>query len=163
MNDRRTFHMLLMAGAVLSSLAVSPLAAQQDSTLDKAGKIASQPARDVGVAKTKVPPILQKAVENPYSRTATKTCHQISTEIAALSEELGPDFGTSQKEDRAGKLAEAGGQTVVNSLIPFRGVVREVTGAASADRRLDDAIRAGFARRGYLRGLQTARGCARNP
>jgi len=48
---------------------------------------------------------------------------------------------------------------VVNSLIPLRGLVREVSGAAPADRRLEAAIDAGLARRGYLRGLAVSRGC----
>ena len=160
MKDHRTFRAFLIAGAVLISLAARPITvAAQDSTLDKAGRIASQPARDVGAAKTKIPPILQAAAANPYSRTATKTCRQILTEIAQLTEVLGPDFGTPKKENEAGQIAQAGGETVVNSLIPFRGVVREVSGAAAADRRLTIATQAGFARRGYLRGLQTARHC----
>ena len=48
---------------------------------------------------------------------------------------------------------------MVNSLIPFRGIVREVSGAAPAERRLAAAIDAGFARRGFLRGVLSARGC----
>ena len=48
---------------------------------------------------------------------------------------------------------------IVNSLIPFRGLVREVTGAAPAERRLQAAIGAGLARRGYLRGLAETRHC----
>ena len=51
------------------------------------------------------------------------------------------------------------GRTVVNSLIPFRGLVREISGAAPAERRLNAAIQASFARRGFLRGVATGRGC----
>jgi hypothetical protein len=74
---------------------------------------------------------------------------------------LGPDYGTGVevKESRAGKLAEAGGKTVVNSIIPLRGLLREVTGAAPADRRMDAAVDAGSARRGFLRGVEAKQGC----
>jgi hypothetical protein len=48
---------------------------------------------------------------------------------------------------------------VVNTLIPFRGLIREISGAAPAQRRLNAAIDAGFARRGYLRGVLRTRGC----
>jgi hypothetical protein len=48
---------------------------------------------------------------------------------------------------------------VVNSIIPFRGVVRELSGSAEADRRLQAATDAGIARRGFLRGVQRIRGC----
>jgi len=48
----------------------------------------------------------------------------------------------------------------VNTLLPFRGIVREVSGAAPAERKLAAAVGAGFARRGYLRGLHQARRCS---
>jgi CheY-like chemotaxis protein len=39
------------------------------------------------------------------------------------------------------------------------GLVREISGAAPAERRLQAAVTAGIARRGYLRGLAGARSC----
>jgi len=126
-----------------------------------AGRIASQPAKDVGVARTTIPPVLIAASENPYSVKGIRTCRDISAAFHALTDVIGPDFkaGDTKKENRAGKLAEAGGQTVVNSLIPFRGLVREVTGAAPAQRRLNRAFDAGYARRGFLRGIHQTRKC----
>ncbi|RKF20833.1 hypothetical protein D6851_11710 [Altericroceibacterium spongiae] len=134
---------------------------QDDETLKKAGDIATQPARDVGVSKTKIPPVLTKAAKNPYAPPSGRKCSAMIADMRTLNEALGPDFSDDEKEneDRAGKIAEAAGQMVVNSLIPFRGLVREISGAASAERRLQAAIGAGVARRGYLRGLATARGC----
>lgn len=132
-----------------------------DETLKKAGEIASQPARDVGVARTKIPPVLSEAAKNPYAPPSGRRCAAILADMAALNEALGPDFGADEEENenRAGKIAEAAGQMVVNSLIPFRGLVREITGAGPAERRLHAAIGAGLARRGYLRGLASARRC----
>lgn len=71
------------------------------------------------------------------------------------------DFSTGKEnnENRTGKIMEAGGRTIVNALIPFRGLVREVTGAAPAERRLQAAISTGLARRGFLRGMATTKGC----
>jgi len=129
---------------------------------DKAGEIASQPARDVGAVEQKIPPVLLLASADPYSLKAAGSCTQIAIAIGNLNGALGPDYSTSRiatKENRAGKLAEAGGQTVINSLIPFRGLVREMTGAAPAQRRLNAAIDAGYARRGFLRGLYLSRKC----
>ena len=128
---------------------------------ESAGRIASQPVKDVGVARTKFPPVLLAAHDDPYSLKGLKSCKQIAAAFRDLSEALGPDFkaGDVKKENRAGKLAEAGGQTVVNSLIPFRGLVREISGAAPAQRRLNIAIDAGYARRGFLRGVYTSRKC----
>jgi hypothetical protein len=138
---------------------------QQDggmrSVRDSAGRIVSQPVKDVGAAKTTIPPALVAASADPYGMKGLGTCKQIATAFRSMTDVLGPDFkaGDTRKENKAGKLAEAGGQTVVNSLIPFRGLVREVTGAAPAQRRLNRALDAGYARRGFLRGLYTARKC----
>jgi len=132
-----------------------------EKTAEKAGEIATQPARDLGVADPKIPPVLTKAVADPYQLTGGESCAQMSAEIRQLNEALGPDFLLvgEKKENRAGRVAEAGAQSVVNSLIPFRGLVRELTGAAAAKRRLEDAIDAGYARRGFLRGVESSRGC----
>jgi hypothetical protein len=162
------------AAAAMLMLAAMPASAQQaqveiprnepskrEQTIDKAGKIASQPARDVGAVKTEIPPVLQGAVADPYGLTGIKTCRDLSGGITALNEVIGADIasGNTTKENRAGKVAEAGGKTIVNALIPFRSLVREATGAAPAQRRLDDAIEAGFARRGFLRGVYMTRRC----
>lgn len=134
---------------------------KRDDTLDKAGKIASQPAKDVGLDKDEIPPVLVKAVENPYAPPPSRTCKGLNAAMAELNAVLGADFtvGTQANENRTGKIAEAVGKTIVNSLIPFRGLVREISGAAPAERRLQAAVTAGIARRGYLRGLASAKGC----
>jgi len=131
-----------------------------DKTLKKAGDIVSQPARDVGIAKTKIPELLVQAQAQPYASPG-KGCKTVVARIAELNAVLGPDFGGNSKdnESKFGKLAAAGGEAVVNTLIPFRGLVREVSGAAPAERRREAAINAGLARRGYLRGLAVSRGC----
>lgn len=126
-----------------------------------AGRIASQPVRDVGVARTDIPPVLQAAAADPYSLKGIRSCRDVSNAFHALTDVIGPDYkvGVTKKENRVGKLAEAGGKTVVNSVIPFRGLVREVTGAAPAQRRLERAVTAGYARRGFLRGVHQTRKC----
>jgi hypothetical protein len=127
----------------------------------KTVEIGTQPVRDVGITKREIPPILIKARQDPYSLKGLKTCKQLASEITDLNAVLGVDYvaGNEVKENRAGKLAEAGGKTVINSIIPFRSLVREVTGAAPADRRLNAALDAGLARRGFLRGVHVKQGC----
>jgi hypothetical protein len=128
---------------------------------NSARSIASQPAKDIGAVRQDIPPVLLSASSNPYSRASTRTCKEIKRNIAELDDVLGPDFdvGADRNENRLGKVAEAGGKTIVNSIIPFRGLVREITGAAPAQRRLNTGIDAGFARRGFLRGAAISRGC----
>lgn len=133
---------------------------KEDDTLKTAGKIVTQPGRDVGIDKAKVPPVLASAVSQPYANPG-KGCTPVVAGLRDLNNVLGPDFGTNsaENENKAGKLAKAGGEAVVNSLIPLRGIVREVSGAGPADRRVEAAVDAGLARRGYLRGLAVSRGC----
>jgi hypothetical protein len=127
----------------------------------KSVEIGTQPARDVGVMKRQIPPILTTAQEDPYSLKGLKTCKQLAAEVTRLNEVLGADYvvGNEVKENRAGKLAEAGGKTVINTIIPFRSIVRELTGAAPADRRMNAAVDAGLARRGFLRGVHAKQKC----
>jgi len=126
----------------------------------RVGDIVTQPARDINLDRTEIPIILVEAYEGPYALDGARTCPQMMETLKSLDAALGPDFVISDgNENRAGRLAEAGGRAVVNSLIPFRGIVREVSGAAPAERRYNQAVDAGLARRGFIRGLQYARGC----
>ena len=152
----------IATGILLPSLLSSAAIAQdRPNTLDKAGKIATQPARDVGIDKGEIPAVLLEAVENPYAPPPTRRCRDLNEAMGELNAVLGEDFavGVAINENRTGKIAEAVGRTVVNSLIPFRGLVREISGAAPAERSLQAAVTVGIARRGYLRGLAEAKGC----
>ena len=82
------------------------------------------------------------------------------TELAALDMELGADYDIAQ-DDGKDRLSEGRiGQSIVGSVIPFRGILREVTGAASNDRALRAAFTAGMARRAFLKVLGQGKGCA---
>ncbi|TWD19843.1 hypothetical protein FB596_11863 [Sphingobium sp. AEW013] len=157
--------MKLYAMAALLFWSTSALAQEaekpKDETFKKAGNIASQPVRDIGLDKDEIPPVLVKAVENPYAPPPSRSCKGLKASLGELNAVLGEDFtvGAKANENRAGKIAEAVGKTIVNSLIPFRGLVREISGAAPQERRLQAAITAGIARRGYLRGMATSKGC----
>lgn len=136
-----------------------------DETRKQAVDIGMQPARDVGLSKRSVPPVLQSALANPYGLRGLKTCAQLAAAVRTLNDALGPDYeaGVGYRENRMGKLAAAGGKTVINSIIPYRGLVREITGAAPADRYRNAALDAGLARRGFLRGIQFKQGCKKTP
>ena len=136
-----------------------------EATAEKAAEIATQPARDLGVAKPEIPAPLVAATQNPYSLQSTAACPDLRAAIAALNEHLGEDYElvADDEENKIGKAVAAGGEAVVNSIIPFRGLVRELTGAAEAKRRYDDAVDAGYARRGFLRGIERMRKCPTRP
>lgn len=124
------------------------------------GDIATQPLQDANLKTKRIPEVLELARGGPYSTTGLRNCTAIKARIAVLDQQLGADFDTPEdlRPDR-GKQAANVGKSVVQGLIPFRGVIREVTGAAAAQREWDAAVDAGIARRGFLRGTATARGC----
>jgi len=150
----------LWIGLAVAMLASSPTLAQdkQQSTAQRAGDIAEQPAKDVGAVKTKIPPVLQNAAASPYSLSGLSKCTQIADAFDELGEALGPDFvqGVDRKKSRKEKVT---GDTVAGLIVPCRGLVREGSGAAPAQRELNAAVDAGFARRGFLRGVYQTRGC----
>lgn len=151
--------LLLLAGAL-------PAAAQNTprTTGQVAGDIATTPLQDTNIKKRAIPVALEIAAEAPYSNDGTRNCRMINAALTELDAVLGPDFDSGTPAGngtREGRLAAGVARGVVNGLIPFRGVIREVSGAADAQRRYEAAIDAGIARRGYLRGVAAQRKCKR--
>jgi hypothetical protein len=141
--------------------AASPLSAQEGpkkSTEQQAEDIAVQPVKDVGVVKTKIPPLLLEAAEDVYTLKGLSRCDQIGAAYHQLNGALGSDFVPGGFKANKGKI-RINGDTVAGLIVPFRGIVREVSGAAEAQRELAAAIAAGIARRGFLRGVYQGRRC----
>lgn len=152
-------HRAVSAISLFAMLFAAPLVAQEKRTDGQiVGDIASQPAQDINVVKRKTPAVLERASDDPYSTRGTANCRAINGAIGELTQVLGPDFDSAEEKSR--KLSgERVAKGVVQSLIPFRGVIREVSGAAGAERRYQLAVDAGIARRGFLRGIARSRGC----
>ena len=159
----RLFVAALLATCVAGAL---PAAAQDKqapprSIKDKdvsAVDVVATPVSDLGLRNGKIPPILEAAVADPYDMAGVRTCAQISTRVGELDAVLGPDRDIPQ--DRAEKLSAGRvAQAAVGQFIPFRGLIREVSGANSHQRKVDDAVEAGIARRSFLKGYGQARGC----
>lgn len=121
--------------------------------------VAKTPITDLNLAKDPIPPALLEAVANPYDDAGLSSCEDIGQAIGELDSVLGADFDVSEDKDRdvsIGRIA----QSAVGSLIPFRSIVREITGAAEHKRDFEHAILAGAVRRGFLKGLGMQKGCA---
>ncbi len=148
---------ILMIGLLIGAV---PGVAQQKHTTGKViGDVATQPLQDVNIKNKRIPEVLELARGDPYSTTGLRTCGSIKSAIGALTAHLGPDFD-SPEDSRANSMTAGGvAKGLVQSLIPFRGVIREVSGAATAQRQWDAAVDAGIARRGFLRGIARSRQC----
>lgn len=75
-----------------------------------------------------------------------------------LNAVLGEDYDTAQATERE-LTPEAVAQKVVAYFIPFRGVIREVSGANRHEWEFRQAISAGLMRRAYLKGRGEQMGC----
>lgn len=138
--------------------APAPLGAQAIPEPDVA-EVAKTPLRDLNIDPPDIPEVLQRAAEAPYDMAQITSCNTIVADIAALDTVLGADYDIAA-DDGNDRLSEGRiAQSVVGSILPFRGILREVTGAASNDRAFRAAYTAGMVRRGFLKGLGLERGC----
>ena len=162
----------LTAGSALAAQDKDPgVAAEKAPTAEKAQPrllmdrdpdamdVAKTPTTDLNITKEEIPAVLVRATSNPYDLAGLRQCTALAGAVEELDAILGPDMDLPQQErDRisAGRVAK----TVVNSFIPFRGLIREFSGANDHDRQVRAAIQAGLARRGFLKGVGAARKCA---
>lgn len=150
-----------VAGGALVLLALAYPAMAQDNVTDNspgAREVALTPLSDLNLARDPIPEILVWARENTYDSTGMDRCDNIRIGIGDLDAVLGDDVDAGSEEDgrlNPGSLA----QSVVGMFIPFRGIIREVSGANSHEYEFRRAIAAGLMRRAYLKGLGEARGC----
>lgn len=138
------------------------------STGDKARQAMSQPFADLNLFHTDIPHALLIAGQTPFSPPASLYCGVLANEIATLTTHLGPvlsAFGAKSSANSSttddavwGAVRSASG-----GIIPFRGVVRWMSGAEQRDRDLARAVLAGFVRRAYLEGIRDERRCPPNP
>ncbi len=140
------------------ALVATPLSAQVQQEEPDAGDVARTPLSDLNIDSKDIPEVLTVAAQDPYTVDGLSSCNAIVARIAELDQVLGGDYDVVGEADTGiseGKVA----QGVVGSIIPFRGLVREVSGAAGDERKLRAAATAGMVRRGFLKGIGLQRGC----
>ncbi len=130
------------------------------------GGAVQQPFRDISLMQENPPEILKRAASGPYQFSPASGCPEILAEIAGLDAVLGPDIDVPRAD---GQASGSGATSVVTDAIggilslPFRGVIRRMSGAEQRERELANAILAGMVRRGYLKGLLPSKDCAGAP
>jgi hypothetical protein len=155
----RRIHVIPALAAVF--LAVPALAQNAAPVGDRdpnAVDIAKTPVTDLNIDSKEIPELLIQAQREPYRIKGLGGCRQLIAAVEEFDELLGPDLDLPQ-EERDRVTASRVGKAVVGSFIPFRGIIREVSGASEHARRTRAAIQAGLARRGFLKGVGQERGC----
>lgn len=112
----------------------------------------------LGLMGGETPPLLAAITLAPYSTTNPPNCNEVAREIADLTKILGPDvdIDVSKVRDPFGERAMI---AALRGAIPYRWAVRWMTGAGRRDRELLVAVRAGTARRAFLKGLMHGSNC----
>lgn len=135
------------------------------------GDAVMAPLEDLNLRRKDIPEILTQAVTKPYDLTGLDNCEAIASEVTKLDSLLGADFDEPPPPQDAKSLRERGGEAAgdvargsvrnaTRSIIPFRGLVRQMTGAQRHQKEMDTAIQAGKVRRAYLKGVGMNKNCA---
>lgn len=133
------------------------------------GDAALAPLEDFNLKRDAIPPELDR-LTTPYGAPAPLTCANLAAEVRTLNALLGDDWdtphGDEEEPDRAQWAADKSAEAALGAVesgatgwIPFRGLVREATGAAAHAKRRDRAFRVGAERRAFLKGVGTAMKC----
>lgn len=146
--------------ATLACLSLSPALAAPPVYVDSPPKLteaATQPLRDLNILHRKVPQPLRQAREAPYRLADVPACSALRSQIAELDAALGPDVDSAAKA-KPGMVKALAADALSHAVkIPFRGVIRKISGAERRDRERQDALMAGMARRAFLKGVVAGR------
>jgi len=132
------------------------------------GDAALSPLEDVNIKRAKIPEKF-KEIKNPYNVELERSCEEIGAEVLELDELLGRDWDIPPPDKKGLNERAADGASTAfldtvasgaSGLIPYRGVVRTVTGANSHATKVRKAYERGSHRRTFLKGLGLAKGCA---
>lgn len=155
------------AGALAAAAALSPHATLAQTAADpenvRPQDVAMSPFSDVGLRKKAVPVVLEAAMARPYDLAGIESCAGLTTAIMDLDVALGDDIDVAvakSDEEKMGNSAGVVAKSLIGSFIPFRGVIRELSGANANERLWERALYAGAARRAFLKGMGEHRGCA---
>jgi hypothetical protein len=172
---------LLALGIFLSACATSPDtssaedASPEQSATDRAiqksqdgfSDAALTPLEDVNLKREKIPEEFKK-IKNPYAVSPDVDCDKIAKEVSVLDGLLGRDWDIPppDKEGLSERAADGASTAFLDTVasgasgfIPYRGIVRTVTGANSHATKVRKAYERGSHRRTFLKGMGLIKGC----
>lgn len=154
---RKILAALSVAALAASATSYAQQGAPEDSTIKDTANQVTEPFDG-----KEAPAKLVAIQSDPYSLAGLGKCSAIIREVTELNDVLGPDVNETVDKDREKKREETAGRvagSLAGSIIPFRGLIGEVTGANAERRRYAAAVYAGTVRRGFLKGVGLQRGC----
>jgi len=147
---------------MLSGCATEPMPSPQAGP--DVGRSLGQPLRDLSLIREAAPDVLLRAASGPYALEGVADCEGARAEVERLDLALGPDLEPAPEAGARASGVSVGGLAadLVGGAVglPFRGVVRRVTGAQAREAALRAAVLAGMVRRGFLKGRLERMACA---
>lgn len=124
------------------------------------------PLRDLNIMRSDIPNVLSD-IDYPYRIDGPIYCDELIEEINALNAVLGTsadidarDLSQSEKAaESASNAAQSAMEDAATGWIPYRSVLRRVTGATAHEREVRQAFEAGRIRRAFLKGVGGAFQC----
>lgn len=128
---------------------------------------AASPLKDVNLIRDKAPEEFKK-IRNPYNVDPDISCAEIAAEVTRLNELLGRDWDIPPPDKNGLSERAADGASTAfldtvastaSGFIPYRGIVRTVTGANSHATKIRKAYERGSHRRTFLKGIGLIKAC----
>lgn len=144
----------ILSALLMTAACASTPDASRAGEPDQISQAISEPFRDLNLVREQQAAVLTEAAAQPYA--APDGCAVASEQLAALNAALGPDIDAPARE--SSEAAQFAGNTIAGAVsdvvrLPFRGVVRRVTGAEKREKTAKHAMLAGGLRRAYLKGF----------
>jgi hypothetical protein len=133
----------------MAMLAAAPASAQVKSGAESG----------TGLTGGEIPQLLKEIQTDPYKPPAAPACQTVPAEINEITKVIGRDFDSPTIHQSREEDYKERGAGVARSLIPYGGAFRAVSGADKKDKALREAVAAGVARRGFLRGVSLNMNC----
>lgn len=163
MYKKSKFSLMILTASLMASAPATAQKADPDESMgEHAEKAITTPAKDLGLEKYEIPQKLLDIQDDPYSLTGLRRCAAIIEEVRALNAVLAADVNEEVDKSQSEKREEVAGRVAggfIGGLIPFRGIVREISGAAGDERKYNYAVYTGVVRRGFLKGIGLKQGC----
>lgn len=138
-----------------------------DRTSAGIGNAASAPLKDMNIIRQDIP-VLLKEIKNPYDLDPALTCEEITERVEALNLVLGRDWDMPPPDKKSmDERAADGASTAVldtiasqaSGIVPYRGIVRTLSGAKSHTKKVIKAYERGSHRRTYLKAIGLMNAC----
>lgn len=180
---RKNIAVLAFTALLVSACSSGDVEVSKYSSVNEAVDAATGPLEDLNIKKRDIPEILRLALRDPYAKPAKAKCAVVKEEIAKLDEVLGPDMGPREEIAGEGEFmslanfegdvpsAEGAGDAAFGlakdaaigairsqtDILPFRSIIRRITGANKHQKKVTMSYEAGKLRRAYLKGYAQER------